>query len=551
MAACIEQSGQQQQQQQQQPSFKHYCRVCKKGFMCGRALGGHMRAHGIGDESAIMDDDDDDDEEQASDREEHSNNKVNEGGGGSDPHRTSIKRMYQLRANPNRLKSVRVCENCGKEFFSWKSFLEHGKCSSDDAESPVSSHQGSEEEDDDFGRCGGQGWSKRKRSLRAKVGSSGGGFDGATVFAAPSSEEEDILLARCLIDLANARVDNNNNGNNNNNKNINNTSMVSEQEAESSAASVEERRYMPPPATFVAPLASRPRFPMPVQVVDKAKGITSSSSSSPSKGLFECKACKKVFTSHQALGGHRASHKKVKGCYAAKQDHIDNDGDDDLTAAAHDEYSPSSNRSSSSYHIESGGATAGASRRKPRDHECSICHRVFSTGQALGGHKRCHWITTSNSYSHAAAAVPKFHFPGRRTPAEGSALDLNLPANGDDMSAGIRRDPRNPLSFEVSTDVRMLTMWSQPDDNNDYYNNDNYGDDNINKAVVVADVVAAAAAGGGHGGISAKNEEGEGKKVEIEKLSEMKEMSSVKGNDSPWLQVGIGSTTEVVAPILN
>ena len=26
-------------------AYKHRCRVCKKGFMCGRALGGHMRRH--------------------------------------------------------------------------------------------------------------------------------------------------------------------------------------------------------------------------------------------------------------------------------------------------------------------------------------------------------------------------------------------------------------------------------------------------------------------------------------------------------------------------
>ncbi|ESQ30821.1 hypothetical protein EUTSA_v10012368mg, partial [Eutrema salsugineum] len=24
-------------------------------------------------------------------------------------------------------------------------------------------------------------------------------------------------------------------------------------------------------------------------------------------------------------------------------------------------------------------------------HECSICHKVFPTDQALGGHKRCHY----------------------------------------------------------------------------------------------------------------------------------------------------------------
>ncbi|MED6197831.1 hypothetical protein PIB30_060449 [Stylosanthes scabra] len=28
-------------------------------------------------------------------------------------------------------------------------------------------------------------------------------------------------------------------------------------------------------------------------------------------------------------------------------------------------------------------------------HKCSICLKVFSTGQALGGHKRCHWENTT------------------------------------------------------------------------------------------------------------------------------------------------------------
>ncbi|WMV15479.1 hypothetical protein MTR67_008864 [Solanum verrucosum] len=26
-----------------------------------------------------------------------------------------------------------------------------------------------------------------------------------------------------------------------------------------------------------------------------------------------------------------------------------------------------------------------------RTHECLICHKCFPTGQALGGHKRCHY----------------------------------------------------------------------------------------------------------------------------------------------------------------
>ena len=37
-------------------AYKHRCRVCKKGFMCGRALGGHMRAHGVVDDGLSDDD---------------------------------------------------------------------------------------------------------------------------------------------------------------------------------------------------------------------------------------------------------------------------------------------------------------------------------------------------------------------------------------------------------------------------------------------------------------------------------------------------------------
>ncbi|KAJ6400382.1 hypothetical protein OIU84_015936 [Salix udensis] len=115
----------------QQPNLKHFCKICKKGFMCGRALGGHMRAHGIGDENASMED-----EDPASDWEEKLGANVPPG----------TRRMYALRTNPNRLKSCRVCENCGKEFLSWKSFLEHGKCTSEDADQlPVSSPESDEE----------------------------------------------------------------------------------------------------------------------------------------------------------------------------------------------------------------------------------------------------------------------------------------------------------------------------------------------------------------------------------------------------------------------
>ncbi|KAK4592920.1 hypothetical protein RGQ29_017167 [Quercus rubra] len=474
----------------QQSNFKHFCKICKKGFGCGRALGGHMRAHGIGDESFHIDD-----EDPASDWEDKL--------GGNVP--ASNKRMYALRTNPNRLKSCRVCENCGKEFLSWKSFLEHGKCTSEDAESLVSS-PGSDG-DDGNGRRG-CGWSKRKRSMRAKVGN----FNNSNC---PSSEEED--LANCLMMLSNANVDN---------------MVVEAEESCASASKEEERRNTPmnfiPPISYKVPLDN-----------NKNKGVA--------KGLFECKACKKVFNSHQALGGHRASHKKVKGCYAARLDHIEDSlADDDVIT--HEEFFQTKSNSTFQQLDHQGSNTplASTSKRKSKVHECSICHRIFSSGQALGGHKRCHWITSNGPDS---SALSKFHqFPDQLEPIiqrpkfDNSSelldlkLDLNLPAPIDDVT-GVRHDQViNPTSFGVSTDI-FLQSWiaakENEDNNNNSNNNNNNNIDNNNN--------------NNNSSCSMQNVEDEAdSKVKLAKLSELKDMN-MSGSSSPWLQVGIGSTTDVAA----
>lgn len=67
--------------------------------------------------------------------------------------------------------------------------------------------------------------------------------------------------------------------------------------------------------------------------------------------LFHCKTCNKEFRSFQALGGHRASHKRPK-----LNDHL----------------------------------LSQSSPPKPKTHECAICGQEFAIGQALGGHMRRH-----------------------------------------------------------------------------------------------------------------------------------------------------------------
>ncbi|KAL1215657.1 Zinc finger protein ZAT3 [Cardamine amara subsp. amara] len=120
-----------------------------------------------------------------------------------------------------------------------------------------------------------------------------------------------------------------------------------------------------------------------------SKGTPSSSSSE----RFECGGCKKVFGSHQALGGHRASHKNVKGCFA-----ITNVTDDPVTVTT----------SSDQDHQGKIVPFLG-------HHKCNICFRVFSSGQALGGHMRCHWEREEE-------------------PMIRGVLDLNVPATIHDLS---------------------------------------------------------------------------------------------------------------------
>ncbi|KAG8060004.1 hypothetical protein GUJ93_ZPchr0002g25453 [Zizania palustris] len=137
---------------------------------------------------------------------------------------------------------------------------------------------------------------------------------------------------------------------------------------------------------------------------------------------FQCPACKKVFRSYQALGGHRASHVRGGrgGCCAPplirpivpppQPPLLEQDGDEDMDG-------------------------------KAQPHECPYCYRVFASGQALGGHKRSHVCSAAAAAAHAHAQpagsppVPSKNF---------GLIDLNVAPPVDEVELSAVSDPHLP-----------------------------------------------------------------------------------------------------------
>ncbi|CAN4092140.1 unnamed protein product [Withania somnifera] len=185
-----------------------------------------------------------------------------------------------------------------------------------------------------------ENWTKGKRSKRSRS------MDRQTQ---PTEEE---YLALCLIMLAR------------------------------SGGSVEHKQSLPPPA--------------PVMKIHAP-------SSSSGRILYKCSVCGKGFGSYQALGGHKASHRKL----------VLGGGDDQSTA------STTTNSTGTTTSVNGNGSG--------RSHECSICHKCFPTGQALGGHKRCHYDGgISNGNGNSSVGVTSSE--GLGSTITHRDFDLNIPA---------------------------------------------------------------------------------------------------------------------------
>ncbi|KZV33203.1 hypothetical protein F511_16237 [Dorcoceras hygrometricum] len=125
--------------------------------------------------------------------------------------------------------------------------------------------------------------------------------------------------------------------------------------------------------------------------------------------FYKCSVCSKSFPSYQALGGHKASHRiKPPAAAATSSD------DSNLSTSA-------STHASNISPLNPSG----------RLHACSICHKTFPTGQALGGHKRRHYEGKIGSAASKSTAASKS--------VVSTSSDVTT-SNGDGDSTAARRD---------------------------------------------------------------------------------------------------------------
>ncbi|CAF1935591.1 unnamed protein product [Brassica oleracea var. botrytis] len=165
--------------------------------------------------------------------------------------------------------------------------------------------------------------------------------------------------------------------------------------------------------------------------------------------VYQCKTCDRTFPSFQALGGHRASHKKPKAAAGLHSDHdlkksIYNDA-----VSLHLNNVPAATPNNNSSHRS---LVVYGKANNNKVHECGICGAEFTSGQALGGHMRRHRGAVVASAASASTATVRV---AATAGTANTALSLS-PMSFDQMSVHPVQAPvKRARSAVVSLDLDL------------------------------------------------------------------------------------------------
>lgn len=455
--------------EEDQEIMKHFCKLCNKSFPCGRSLGGHMRSHLINNNN---------------DHHHSTDNKVLiskkkqicssmiSNGYGRRENRKKTTRSKFANSNSENVIINKVCKECGKGFQSWKALFGHMKCHSSHKLLVVSSNNNNinttfgdnydldhdhdswnfncsssaaaaaaDDDDDAYDDQSDHETTttpvRKQRSRTTQKRYQNGKFP-SNISEIDQHEQEEVALSLILLSRHHVQGcwDSSEFLQVSKNGKIESISLDSEQKLKDSEEKTESHE------SKVA------EFEFTKQNSTKRK-TESSMDDFERKSKFECAACNKSFHSYQALGGHRASHKKMKG---SKIDSSENSTTENADSSAvvklegktdydHHHQIKKNRISSSNIVVDDHN---GGSNRNNKVHECPICFKVFSSGQALGGHKRSHLIADakSNQQNTTTTSVKKVS-------EIRDFLDLNLPPP----------PPLQPEDEESSDQVYFNSWW--------------------------------------------------------------------------------------------
>ncbi|KAJ1296663.1 hypothetical protein BS78_01G319700 [Paspalum vaginatum] len=377
---------------------RHSCKVCRKGFTCGRSLGGHMRSHSLAEmETAVGNHADDNGDRRRSDC------VMALGAGG-----------YGLRENPKKTRRLSsVHDGRGEPLSACAPEMDHER--RHEPRGGVEVEPDREQEDalliaaaePDAGLMP-PAPRRRRRSMRVPAPALPAAFD---------SDAEDV--ARCLVTLS--------------------RDIIHRRDAKAAAG----RDHSPPKYRrrrrqhdrSDADSDSDDAYPMFHHTdvdtgikLNKRKIINRNLAGDEKRSRYECPGCGRAFQSYQALGGHRASHKRINSnCSIVKASPEERESSIKTNAS----FSATSADTEFTAEMADTAVVAfKAKTHKAIKFECPICFKVFGSGQALGGHKRSHSIA-GELYERAHGDGDAGMDDTELQPLiDDGFLDLNLPAPG-------------------------------------------------------------------------------------------------------------------------
>ncbi|KAM5570863.1 zinc finger protein ZAT9 [Rosa sericea] len=454
--------------------FKHFCKLCSKSFPCGRSLGGHMRSH-------LIDNNSTEDQKFINSRVKVSSlSNYTETG-----FETGPQAGYGLRENPKKTWRIagsseetsvhdnKLCRECGKGFQSWKALIAHMKCHSNSTTNSFENEQDSwtsskavdsQSENETTNTTRRRTTTSRRRRTRytgTTTTTSSSNFSIANNNASSSvteiEQEQQEEVAWCLMMLSRdvghwgglkivADLDHSISDNNSgfsdapSSLKMNRVSEIKEATLETFKLKKLKKKMLDEEVSVggfsKSDKTKKNLILKKTELAEAQLGSNKFNSSnkrklqdaydhSSKRSKYECGTCNKVFRSYQALGGHRASHKKIKGCFASKNESSEHTTEFDTDLSPDHPIASDHSKLSNVIDHQDVVVKAESISTKSKGHSCPICLKVFPTGQALGGHKRSHLIggSAESKSSQSTIVIPK-----PATPEVREFLDLNLPA---------------------------------------------------------------------------------------------------------------------------